>query len=208
MKGKDDLRQDAVMQQFFETVNDLIKRNSHQTNSKLRPMRTYKIVPLSQQSGVLEWCQDTITFGFFSNSFNLKLIYNFYFYYYAYQGDWLTAGGVVGGAHKKYRPNDWATDDCKRRLYEVGDHNKTKTMSKKVKHEVFLEICKNLKPVFRYFFMENYLESNDWFEKRLNYTRSVATSSIVGYIIGLGDRHVQNILIDMKTADLIHIDLG
>ena len=56
--------------------------------------------------------------------------------------------------------------------------------------------------------MENYLESNDWFEKRLNYTRSVATSSIVGYIIGLGDRHVQNILIDTKTADLIHIDLG
>ena len=77
-----------------------------------------------------------------------------------------------------------------------------------MKHEVFLEICKNLKPVFRYFFMENYLESNDWFEKRLNYTRSVATSSIVGYIIGLGDRHVQNILIDTKTADLIHIDLG
>ena len=90
----------------------------------------------------------------------------------------------------------------------MGDHNKTKNISKKVKHEVFLEICKNLKPVFRYFFMENYLESNDWFEKRLNYTRSVATSSIVGYIIGLGDRHVQNILIDTKTADLIHIDLG
>ena len=58
------------------------------------------------------------------------------------------------------------------------------------------------------FLFGNYLESNDWFEKRLNYTRSVATSSIVGYIIGLGDRHVQNILIDMKTADLIHIDLG
>ena len=64
VKGKDDLRQDAVVQQFFETVNDLIKKNSYQTHNKLRPMRTYKIVPLSQQSGVLEWCQDTITMGF------------------------------------------------------------------------------------------------------------------------------------------------
>ncbi len=33
-------------------------------------------------------------------------------------------------------------------------------------------------------------------------------SFAVGYILGLGDRHVQNILIDCKTAELIHIDLG
>jgi len=30
----------------------------------------------------------------------------------------------------------------------------------------------------------------------------------VGYILGLGDRHVQNILIDEQTAELVHIDLG
>ena len=33
-------------------------------------------------------------------------------------------------------------------------------------------------------------------------------SSPVGYVVGLGDRHVQNILIDTNTAELIHIDLG
>ena len=32
--------------------------------------------------------------------------------------------------------------------------------------------------------------------------------SSVGYIVGLGDRHIQNILIDEQTAELIHIDLG
>jgi len=42
----------------------------------------------------------------------------------------------------------------------------------------------------------------------LAYTRSAATSSMVGYILGLGDRHMQNILIDKSTAELIHIDLG
>ena len=47
-----------------------------------------------------------------------------------------------------------------------------------------------------------------WFDKRLAYTRSVATSSMVGYILGLGDRHLMNILIDESTAELIHIDLG
>jgi ataxia telangiectasia mutated family protein len=31
---------------------------------------------------------------------------------------------------------------------------------------------------------------------------------MVGYIVGLGDRHTYNILVDMKTTELIPIDLG
>lgn len=31
---------------------------------------------------------------------------------------------------------------------------------------------------------------------------------MVGYITGLGDRHTQNILVDVETAELIHIDFG
>ena len=30
----------------------------------------------------------------------------------------------------------------------------------------------------------------------------------VGYIMGLGDRHLSNILIDTQTGQLVHIDLG
>lgn len=37
---------------------------------------------------------------------------------------------------------------------------------------------------------------------------SVAVMSMVGYILGIGDRHVQNMLIDEKTAEIIHIDFG
>ena len=60
MQGKDDSRQDAVMQQVFILVNQLLKTN-RQTRSL--GIRTYKIVPLSQQSGVLEWCEGTIPLG-------------------------------------------------------------------------------------------------------------------------------------------------
>lgn len=31
---------------------------------------------------------------------------------------------------------------------------------------------------------------------------------MIGFVLGLGDRHSSNILIDTKSAELIHIDLG
>lgn len=100
---------------------------------------------------------------------------------------------------------------------KIGDLMSVKNdfmiLSKKAKKlktrlETFLEICDNFKPVFRYFFMENFLDASVWYQRRLNYTKSVATASIVGYVVGLGDRHIQNILIDTNNADVVHIDLG
>lgn len=40
------------------------------------------------------------------------------------------------------------------------------------------EVCRNFRPVFRFFCMERFLDPAVWMEKRLSYTRSVATSSI------------------------------
>lgn len=76
------------------------------------------------------------------------------------------------------------------------------------KEKVFLEVCANIRPAFHHFFYENYKEPGQWFERRLAYTTSVAVSSMVGYTLGIGDRHVQNILIDCDTAEVIHIDFG
>ncbi|OAE18377.1 hypothetical protein AXG93_1783s1060 [Marchantia polymorpha subsp. ruderalis] len=64
------------------------------------------------------------------------------------------------------------------------------------------------RPVMHHFFLEKFAQAANWFEKRLAYTRSVATSSMVGYIVGLGDRHSVNILMDQATAEVVHIDLG
>ncbi|KPJ18652.1 Serine/threonine-protein kinase mTOR [Papilio machaon] len=50
--------------------------------------------------------------------------------------------------------------------------------------------------------------SEVWFERRTNYTRSLAVMSMVGYILGLGDRHPSNIMLDRVTGKFLHIDFG
>ncbi|KAK6131917.1 hypothetical protein DH2020_034354 [Rehmannia glutinosa] len=42
--------------------------------------------------------------------------------------------------------------------------------------------------------------------KLKRFSGSVAAMSIVGHILGLGDRHLDNILIDFCTGDIVHID--
>lgn len=50
--------------------------------------------------------------------------------------------------------------------------------------------------------------SERWLDNRATFTNSFAVMSIVGYILGLGDRHPNNIVIDRTTGKLIHIDFG
>ncbi|KAJ3037894.1 phosphatidylinositol kinase- protein kinase tor1 [Rhizophlyctis rosea] len=50
--------------------------------------------------------------------------------------------------------------------------------------------------------------SEIWLDKRTNYTRSLAVMSMVGYILGLGDRHPSNLMLDRNTGKVIHIDFG
>ncbi|XP_030008171.1 serine-protein kinase ATM isoform X2 [Sphaeramia orbicularis] len=176
VKGQDDLRQDAVMQQVFSMCSMLLQRNTDTRKRKLN-IRRYKVVPFSQRSGVLEWCSGTVPIGEFLVD-------------------------PKNGAHKRFRPQDWTNLACRRKMMD------SQRLAFDEKLLAYSEVCKNFRPVFRYFCMERFLDPAVWMEKRLAYTRSVATSSIVGYIVGLGDRHIQNILIDEQTAELVHIDLG
>ncbi|KAJ2569262.1 phosphatidylinositol kinase- protein kinase tor1 [Coemansia sp. RSA 1813] len=47
-----------------------------------------------------------------------------------------------------------------------------------------------------------------WMQERTNYTRSMAVMSMAGYVLGLGDRHLSNIMIHSKSGKVVHIDFG
>ncbi|KAL2936046.1 Serine/threonine-protein kinase ATM [Bienertia sinuspersici] len=112
-------------------------------------------------------------------------------------GEYLIGSSRTGGAHGRYGSGDWLFSKCREHMVNVKD-----------KRKAFQEVCDNFRPVMHFFFLERFLQPADWFEKRLAYTRSVAASSMVGYIVGLGDRHSMNVLIDQATAEVVHIDLG
>ncbi|KAF8201037.1 atypical/PIKK/FRAP protein kinase [Mycena galopus ATCC 62051] len=52
------------------------------------------------------------------------------------------------------------------------------------------------------------INSEHWLERRSSYTRSLAVNSMIGHILGLGDRHPSNVMLERKTGKIVHIDFG
>ena len=197
LKPSDDLRQDAVMEQLFALVNVLLNRpsdvshsgssnttagsgggNSGSSSGRRLKMRTYNVVPLTPGVGLVEWVNNT-------KSLHDCLVNH------------------TDGAHTRYQshsPDAWSYTVCMTHLRECTDNAERLTR--------YREVCSHFRPVFHHYFMEHFASPSSWLHHRTSYVYSMAVSSMVGYVVGLGDRHIQNILLDSRTSELIHIDLG
>ncbi|PWN42375.1 hypothetical protein IE81DRAFT_341431 [Ceraceosorus guamensis] len=172
-KTEDDLRQDAVMQQVFVLVNGLLQRDKAARKRRLH-VRTYAVIPLGPQCGLLEFVADTEPIG-----------------------------TQLMDAHNRHATPGSLTPMEAR----VAMHNaQGGTYDERV--DTYLQVCERFPPAFRFYFFDRYHVPLTWLETRLNYTRSVAVSSIVGHMLGIGDRHVSNILLDTHSGEVIHIDFG
>jgi ataxia telangiectasia mutated family protein len=170
LKGSsDDLRQDAIMQQVFSKVNSILQ-NEKETRKRNLKIRTYKVVPLGPQAGLIEFVADSIP---------------------------------LSDILRKYHEKDSITfDDARMRMKDVQQKSTRERVA------TYLKIAKKTPPNFRQFFIDTFLNVDDWYSSRQVYTRGLITTSMVGHILGLGDRHLNNILIDKKTGEPIHIDFG
>ncbi|GMM35904.1 DNA-binding protein kinase [Saccharomycopsis crataegensis] len=167
----DDLRQDAIMEQVFEKVNVLLMKDKEAGKRKLQ-MRTYKVVPMGPQAGMIQFVPDCKSFF-----------------------------DIVAPYHAKY--DKLSHRDLAKRLMNW----EKLPVNQRVINYVH-KIDNVIKPVFREFFFRGFLNPYDWFDKRLNYSKGTAACSMVGHMLGLGDRHGNNILIDKTSGEPIHIDLG
>ena len=77
------------------------------------------------------------------------------------------------------------------------------------KVETFLEVLKDTKgeELQKIIWIKS-KNCESWVLKTTNYSRSLAIMSIIGYILGLGDRHLNNLLMSRKNGQIIHIDFG
>ncbi|CAI2308369.1 unnamed protein product [Caenorhabditis sp. 36 PRJEB53466] len=167
---KDDVRQDVLVEQMFDVTNNMLEK---------RTLRTYNVVPLDTECGIIEFCGGTISIK-----------------------EMLCGITRDKGLHSEFNPDEPTATKVS---LQMRNSQQESTESRR---RVFVDICKVYSPVFRHFFYTNFPTAHIWREKIANYRKSLATWSVVCYIVGLGDRHASNILFDQNKCTFVHIDLG
>jgi serine/threonine-protein kinase mTOR len=174
LKGHEDLRQDERVMQIFGLVNNLLLRN-HETARRDLAIQRYNVIPLSQNSGLLEWLLNCDTLHSLIREYRekKKLLLNL--------------------EHKiitKLAPNyESLTSIQKVQIFEMAiESSNGNDLAEILWHKS--------------------LNAEKWLERRTNYTRSLAVMSMVGYVLGLGDRHPSNLMLDRTNGKIIHVDFG
>ena len=70
------------------------------------------------------------------------------------------------------------------------------------------EVLKAFPACFHEWFIDAFPDPSAWFNARLRYTRSLSVMSIVGHVLGLGDRHGENILFEEDNGGTLHVDFN
>eukprot|EP01105_Mastigella_eilhardi_P021948 TRINITY_DN5365_c0_g1_i1.p1 TRINITY_DN5365_c0_g1~~TRINITY_DN5365_c0_g1_i1.p1 ORF type:complete len:2426 (-),score=601.66 TRINITY_DN5365_c0_g1_i1:7080-14204(-) len=173
LKGHEDLRQDERVMQLFRLVNDLLANHPETSKSHLK-IRTFEVVPLSHNSGLIEWVPHSDT---------------------------------LHALIREYREGRMLLNIEHKLMGQMAPQYDLLTLMQKV--EVFQYALDTTEGSDLERVLWNKSRSSEvWLERRTNYTRSVAVMSMVGYILGLGDRHPSNLMLERDTGQVIHIDFG
>lgn len=165
-----DMRKDSRLMEFVTVVNRLFAKD-RQARSRNLKHKTYAVIPLTEQTGIIEWVNDLAP---------LRTLVR----------EELTYLGPTPPSSEI-----------------ASNYSLYKNKRKFLEEWAFV----NLPPVLDKFFVRYFANGGDarkWLDARATWTHSVATWSMTGYIVGLGDRHAENILVEVTTGRAVHVDFA
>lgn len=192
-EARGDLRKDARVQDLNNVINRLSSSTSHHRgrnrggDRNCLHLRTFCVTCLSEDSGIMEWVPDTAALRkLITNTYNPQ----------AAQVSLKRRGDRVTSVDQ-YQKTSF--ERCQSMYFDNGDLKRAAAS--------YEDVCiKPNPPLFFWWFVQHFRDPHSWYEARTRFTLSAAAWSAVGHVIGLGDRHSENILLDMASGACVHVD--
>lgn len=192
-EAKGDLRKDARVQDLNNVINRLMasSNNSNSTlTSKSRRLRvrTFAVTCLSEDTGILEWVPDTDSLrSLVSKSYNPQV-------------------SSFCDRRRGARMTNF-NDSTLRNGFERAQNQFVKNGDLAQAVKLYYLLClRQYPPVLSWWFIQHFRSATDWYEARQKFALTAAAWSAIGHVIGLGDRHSENILVETKTGRIVHVD--
>jgi hypothetical protein len=178
LKGNEDIRVDERVMQFFNLINSLMAA-SRSTREAGAEIVKYSIIPLAPNAGLITWVTGADTLH--------HMICE----------------------HRSFQKPKVSQSKEFDLLVALTSENSFNTLACIQRLECFAYIAKECPATeIRDIFWRRAANASEWMGQSTAFTVTTALMSIVGYAIGLGDRHPSNIMVQRGTGRVIHIDFG
>lgn len=189
-EAKGDLRKDARVQDLNNVINRMMSHSSagpRRSHRRLH-LRTFMVTCLSEDTGILEWVPSTQSLrSLVSKSYNPQ-------------------ASTFSSKRRGRRITNFS-DHMLRTNFDKSQDMFFKSGNPKRAGALFEELClKAYPPVLYWWFVQHFSDPHGWYEARNRFTTTCADWSGVGHVIGLGDRHSENILVDVTNGACVHVD--
>ncbi|KAK2527806.1 Prkdc [Columba livia] len=192
VKGGEDLRQDQRIEQLFDVMNIILSQDAMCSQRNMQ-LKTYQVIPVTTRLGLIKWLENTCTLKeFLKNSMSEEedVNYNSQKGPRATYSEWLyKMSGKAQGISR----------------YHVMYRNASRTetvMSFKSRESSVPE------DLLRRAFVKMSTSPEAFLSLRSHFASSHALMSISHWILGIGDRHLSNFMINKETGGMVGIDFG
>lgn len=193
-EAKGDLRKDSRVQDLNNVINRIFagRNGSSGPDSRRRrlrlQLRTFSVVCLAEDCGILEWVPHTESLrSVITQAYNPQV----------------APDSIHRWGHRVTNFGDPELRNTFQKCQDVYFKKGNLALATKKFDELILQ---QYRPVMYWWFAQRFNSPHAWYEARTNFTLSTAVWSAVGHIIGLGDRHSENILIDTSSGECVHVD--
>ncbi|KAL4502183.1 hypothetical protein ABPG72_000418 [Tetrahymena utriculariae] len=193
VKGIEDLRLDQRIEQLFQVMNNIFEYDP-QCQSKELSLSTFNIIPMTNILGLLEWVDKTsVLKEILNKEFQEKMGTNEDIAQdnegLRMRREWLKQFDRKGGlAEQHIKLQLQPSDKIEKAFNEQADL---------IPRDVFRNALERLAST-----CETYLYLKERF------IRNYAVVCVSGYILGIGDRHLENFLVNYSNGDIVSIDFG
>ncbi|TWW70550.1 DNA-dependent protein kinase catalytic subunit [Takifugu flavidus] len=190
VKSGEDLRQDQRIEQLFSVMNIVLSNDAACAQRGLQ-LRTYQVIPLTTRIGLIEWMENTCTLREFlcatmtaeeqRTAARCPEVYNAWLATFAPKNT--TGVPMYGHAYRKAGRADAVNNFVKVVQRVPSDLLKRAFLKMSSSPEAFLSL-------------------------RSHFARSHALLCVSHWLLGIGDRHLSNFMVNTESGGIIGIDFG